>query len=182
MEIKPIFIPITHGNSDGLYSMHYLNSSCSEYNCTMNFWRNRYSLSAFFEHNIADLESGFWGNISIKDAVDTTIDEADVFETTLVRYCNDRTRNLEYIFQPLFNSEYRLISLQKSKAKLRRSWLRLYALRLDRNCFIITGGSIKLTHNMDASHLQKELVKLETTKTFLQSKNILFPEDLNPMS
>lgn len=178
MEIKPIFIPITNGDSDGLYSMHYLNSSCSEYNCTMNFWRSESELFTFFKCHIADLESGFWGNITIQKAISTTISDAITFESTLATYCLDGTRDLQHIFQPLFNSEYRLISLQKSKAKLRRSWLRLYALRLDRNCFIITGGSIKLTHNMTAPHLQKELVKLETTKTFLQSKNILFPEDL----
>lgn len=61
----------------------------------------------------------------------------------------------------------------------RQGWLRLYAIRLGENCYIITGGAIKLTHHMRRDHLQAELKKLKLVQTFLQNNDINYPEDLN---
>lgn len=179
MKIKPIFAPENNERPDGLYSMKYAQADMSEYERIMDQWQDYNTLFTFFKRNTADLLSGFWGDITIGEAILNTMADAETFDETLYDYCRCGRYELQYIFQPLYNSEYRLISLQKSKGKIRRSWLRLYALRLDRNCFIITGGTIKLTHNMQAIHLQEELSKLEQAKRFLQSKHILIPEDLN---
>ena len=179
MEIKHIFGPDYPRSMDGLFSMQYEPSLMNEYERIMAYWRDRNALYTFFSNNIDDLENSFWGDVTIEEAIITTKLEAETFHETLSTYCMDGNYELQYIFQPLYNSEYRLISLQKSKGKIRRSWLRLYALRLDRNCFVITGGAIKLTHNMQATHLQEELTKLERAKTFLKSRNVYFTEDLN---
>ncbi|MFX1707502.1 hypothetical protein PV783_26260 [Chitinophaga sp. CC14] len=179
MKLIRIFVPENATTPDGLYSIQYDQKEYSEYTCIMQTWRNQRELRDFFNRNSPDLRNGFWGETSIDEAIVTTITDAVRFEDTLFTCCQDINYELQYIFQPLFNTEYRLISLQKSKGKIRRSWLRLYALRIDKNCFIITGGAIKLTNNMRPVHLQEELSKLERTKRFLQSKNIQIPEDLN---
>ncbi|MBK8833138.1 MAG: hypothetical protein IPN60_20280 [Saprospiraceae bacterium] len=56
-----------------------------------------------------------------------------------------------------------------SKQKARKNYLRLYAIRIDEDCFVITGGAIKLTHLMeDSPHTSKELTKLEKARSFLR--------------
>ena len=58
------------------------------------------------------------------------------------------------------------------KAKGRRethpSWLRLYALRLEKGVYLITGGAIKLTYTMqERSHTLKELERMEEVRNHL---------------
>lgn len=55
----------------------------------------------------------------------------------------------------------------------------MYAIQLAPNCYLVTGGAIKLTYNITPTHLQHELTKLEKAKTFLKNNDIEFPEDLN---
>jgi hypothetical protein len=53
----------------------------------------------------------------------------------------------------------------------------LYAIRIDENCFVISGGAIKLTHLMKVRpHTQRELDKLDAAKSYLQKQGI-FDED-----
>jgi hypothetical protein len=46
-------------------------------------------------------------------------------------------------------------------------WLRLYAIRLEANCYLVTGRSIKLTCHMKRPHLQREITKLDLAKRLL---------------
>ena len=63
--------------------------------------------------------------------------------------------------------------LGKEKAKGERvdkhdSWLRLYAIRFQKNSYLITGGAIKLTRTMqEREHTLAELQKLEMVRNFL---------------
>ena len=69
--------------------------------------------------------------------------------------------------------------LDKEKARLKNrpahvSWLRLYAIRLERGSFIITGGAIKLTETMpERTHTFQELAKMERVRNFLLDENIV---------
>ena len=50
-------------------------------------------------------------------------------------------------FEPLQSSEYtKVLSFQKGK--IRKNRLRLYAIKIDENCFVITGGAIKMSQTM----------------------------------
>ena len=68
------------------------------------------------------------------------------------------------------------VLLGKEKAKGARnfrhdSWLRLYAIRFQRNSYLVTGGAIKLTHTMqEREHTLEELRKLEKVRNFLLSE------------
>lgn len=63
--------------------------------------------------------------------------------------------------------------LGKEKARIKDrprhvSWLRLYAIKLEPGCYIITGGAIKLTHTMqEREHTLAELVKMEQVRNYL---------------
>ena len=54
----------------------------------------------------------------------------------------------------------------------RPSWLRIYAIRIEVNLFVVCGGAIKLTPTMNTrDHLILELYKLECTRNYLQDED-----------
>jgi hypothetical protein len=53
------------------------------------------------------------------------------------------------------------------------SWLRIYAIRFEKNVFVITGGAIKLTPTMqERAHTQQELTKLNLCRQFLMENGV----------
>ncbi len=63
----------------------------------------------------------------------------------LLEEIQQSNKPLDRYFQPLQSSEYfkRLLTLQKGK--IRNNQLRIFAIRIDLNCFVITGGAIKMS-------------------------------------
>jgi len=145
-------------------------------------WSDPEYLDAFFDKHKLDLQKDFYSFISIDDAINRTIDEADTLEQQLIEIAEtgktERLDTLQTLFKPLNKKDeelYPIPDYQKSKVygELRKSWLRIYAIRLNSNEFVVTGGAIKLTKTMnDREHLKKELEKLHLVKQFLISKGI----------
>jgi hypothetical protein len=111
-------------------------------------------------------------HMSVKNAVRHTVVEAREFYDELLRLAVSGTEDeLMSLFKPLDNREDDAIpyELQMMKAKRPRSWLRLYALRYG-DSYIITGGAIKLTNQMNRPHLQDELYKLRMVQKFLEQE------------
>ena len=87
---------------------------------------------------------------------------------------------LERSFDSLHASD-RLHSLRRSKLKPigKKSLVRIYAVRISPQLFIITGGGIKLTHKIEEDEMLKtELRKLEVLKSYLEANNIYNTEQL----
>lgn len=130
-------------------------------------WTDPVYLEEFFDANKADLFSGFYGGITIEEAIENTIEEADELFNALLKLDFD---NLEELFKPLNDNEYTLINFQKRKAKgpYYKNWLRIYALSFY-DTYVITGGAIKLTLKMEVrEHTQIELTKLELMRDTLK--------------
>ncbi|SEM57219.1 hypothetical protein SAMN05216436_105213 [bacterium A37T11] len=129
-------------------------------------------LEAFFDENGADLD--YFGLPSVEDAVSQTMDDAEeLFE--VIQELADEAGGLDKAFINLDDHEYRVVQLSKKKAKglRRKSWLRIYAIKVDTDVFLITGGAIKLTHQMqDREHTKKELIKLEQCRNYLRENDI----------
>jgi hypothetical protein len=181
MKLIPIFVP--DNSEDGLWSIHLDGEPQNEFDKFFDLMNDIEWLHNFLERNKADLNSGFFGNITIGEAVLRTLEEVEQMENALYDYSEEGfaggENNLQHLFKPLNNFEYAITVHQKSKARIRKGWLRLYAIRLAENCYLVTGGAIKLTSDMKREHLQKELRKLEQAKLFLHSNGIDYPEDLN---
>ena len=150
-------------------------------------WSDPEYLDAFFTTHQHDLQKEFYNYISIEDAIFDTIDEAEQLEIELLKLAElgkcEQTKTLQTIFKPLDNREKSVInipSLQACKAKgdWSKSWLRIYAIRINSNMFIVTGGAIKLTEKMDRPHLENELEKLDKVKAFLTEQDIIDENDL----
>lgn len=129
------------------------------------------------------LTNGYFGSITTSNAILRTLEEAEDIEEVLYDFAEQGfiggEANLQHLFRPLNTFEYAITTQQKSKPRIKNGWLRLYAVRLAENCYLITGGGIKLTPDMKRDHLQQELKKLDKVKIFLRRNGIDYPDDLN---
>lgn len=177
MKIIPIFNPDL---VPGIYTVQYDDNEIEpdEFARIFDLWNSPLILDAFFNENIQDLQSGYFKSITIREAIEITIDEANGFEELLLSY-ESNGANVLNLFKPLNNYEYRIVDHQKLKGRYRRGWLRIYAIRLTDGSLIITGGAIKLTRLMNRPHLEQELNKLNRVKDFLRFHGISYTEDIN---
>jgi len=91
----------------------------------------------------------------------------------------DRVKSFIELFRPLDRELRRGESFERKKVYggLSRNFIRMYALRLGEEMYIITGGAIKLTAKMqDREHTNNELVKLERCRQYFKDEGI-FDED-----
>ena len=181
--MKLVRIFVSDDSEEGLWSIHLDDEQQNEFEKFFDLINDVEWIYNFFEKNKVDLGSGFFGKISVSQAVERTLDEIEEMESILYDYAEQgfsrSEHNLQHLFKPLNNFEYTISIHQKSKARIKKGWLRLYAIRLSSNCYLVTGGAIKLTQDMKRKHLQDELKKLNQTKTYLRNNGIEYPEDLN---
>jgi hypothetical protein len=106
---------------------------------------------------------------------------AQKMEESISKAClhggDDISQSLQILFKPLNNNESS-IEGDHQATKAKRKWLRLYAVRIAPNCFVITGGAIKLTQGMEErEHTAKELRKIPMIKGFLENHGLYDPDD-----
>ncbi|WP_423130156.1 hypothetical protein [Gaoshiqia sp. Z1-71] len=168
MKIVPIF-------GTQLKAIKYPEEEKDEFARLFELWQDAEYLEEFFDTHYGDLTSGYWGDINVNSAIFETYDYAEIFEERL-RELSTQSRKrvksgLDKIFRPLHNSQIQVVPLNKSKAK--QDWLRIYALRIESNVYIITGGAIKLTRTMqEREHTKRELGKMEAVRKFLIENGI----------
>lgn len=129
-----------------LFSIQFDNSDVNEFRKAFDQWQDVLYLKYFFEENKADLQSGFYGNISVAEAVSYTIEESREFEEHIRQIAILGARNKEpnlndIVFNTLNNYETSL-TYQKSKAYgvVNQSWLRIYAIRFSSDIFVVSGS------------------------------------------
>ena len=124
----------------------------------------------------------FYGSITVREAIRRTRNDffslLRVFKDLAAEGINNETSGLVEIFKPLKKSEIFEPRLQKEKAKSsHKSWVRVYALRVSQNFYIVTGGGIKLYKTMqEDEYLKTELAKIERVKQFLIENEMYDPE------
>ena len=168
---------------EALYALRYDTENYeseeeSEFTRLFNTWDDANYLDDFFQENIDDLNTPIWGGVSIDEAIAVTIKQARELERKMYKVAKDgkmdHANNLSGFFQPLTNASFQKFEKNKAYGLAHRSWLRIYALRIQPNLFVVTGGGIKLTRRMDeCEHLRRELAKLE------QAKKLFVNDDLD---
>jgi hypothetical protein len=94
-------------------------------------------------------------------------------EKELKKLSESPKESLDRIFEPLDNYMDDSFSRNKAKGDRQKSWLRIYALKIDDNLYVVTGGAIKLTRSMqEREHTSKELRKLERCRDYLRELGI----------
>jgi len=160
MKIVTIFDP-------RFFSFHLPNESENELKRLLNLWNDPQYLIDFLTKNIADAPK----KTTILQLANRIANDANTIDDHLYELGTEDEGNFELFFKQLDNNEYQNKDLSKRKG--RNNYLRLYALKIDTNCFVITGGAIKFTHRMnEREHTQIELQKIDACRQFLISKGV----------
>lgn len=160
MQIIDTFVPC-------LYSFKYTDDLPDELERVFDEWADPLFLNEFFEENENDIK------ISIEDAINKVKNEADFLRKKLIELAESEPNRLNELFKNLDNNEYTANELSHQKARNR--WLRLYAIKIDQNNYVITGGTIKLDNQhllKDKPHTRKELLKINKAKEFLRDNGV----------
>lgn len=158
MKIISIFAP-------HLYTIQYENETEHEWQRLLHLWNDMTYLFEFVEVNNIENKMEFINEI-VED-----IHQLDVFLNEI----NHNKDHLSSYFENLSTYEPRILALQKGKR--RKSKLRLYAIKIDENVYLITGGAIKITQKMqDHPDTANELKKLNQVKDYLKQNHIMYDD------
>lgn len=147
-------------------------------------WNDDEFLDTFFNEN-EEILNKYW-EISIDEAFERVKNESLVFEVQLSGIINNKPqyvgKELKDLFKRLHVSSTSGITIndshRKGKPDLGEPMIRLYAIELDDETIIITGGGIKLYDTMQASNLDGENNQLRKVQQYLSEQNIRTREDL----
>lgn len=174
MEILHTFVP-------SLLSFKFSADEPDELEKLFDQWEDPIYLSEFFEENKKDID------ISIDEAIYKVRGEAKFLRKKLINLTASKPVRLNELFKNLHNHEIKPKLLSPQKAPNR--WLRLYAIRIDENVYIITGGTIKLDGGaiaannqyqmQDRNHTDEELKKIDRCRYFLLDEGVIDEESFN---
>lgn len=153
-----------------LWAVCYDNEKDNALQTLFEQWSDPEWLVGFFLANMSDLSS-YFKITDINQAIYDTIDDNMRMQCLILDISPDA--DLDLLFRPLENARTNEMLLGKEKAKIKNrpqhsSWLRIYAIKLEPGCYIITGGAIKLTRTMqEREHTLAEINKMEAVRKFL---------------
>lgn len=187
MKILPTFTK----QNQGICVLLLRDDNIDELEHLVNIWNDPEFLLAFFTKQKSRLAHGIYSEYTVREAVLKTIKDSNTLFDQLYEIAekgfDDSSETLSQLFVPLHKSDkVHLSPYEQCKAygiKIPDSWLRLYAVRLSANTFVITGGGIKLVKAMQEDELLTiELQKLKETQQYLIENNILDVDDIEPQS
>ena len=164
---------IIHIFAQQLFAFHYKGEEGNSLKKVLTQWNDPEYIYQFLKENAADIKPGK----NIAQLVNEIMEEGQFILETILEIINSDKQNLDHFFKPLDNNEYRIRELSRRKG--RQKVLRLYAIRIESNVYVITGGAIKLPlqHLMqDREHTREELIRLNIAKDYLKNNGI-FDED-----
>lgn len=153
-----------------LWAVRYDGDSDNSLQKVFSQWNDPEWLWNFFVENMSDLES-YFKITDLNQAIYDTLDDSEELECLILDISPDS--DLDKLFRPLENERTAEMTLGKEKARIKErkghaSWLRLYAIKLEKGSYIVTGGAIKLTHTMqERTHTLRELRKMEQVRNLL---------------
>ena len=157
-------------NNNKLWAVRYEYETDNVLQQLFSQWSDPEWLMNFFCDNMSDLET-YFKITDVNQAIYDTIDDSNELQCLILDLSPDS--NLDKLFRPLENTRTQEMLLGREKARLSRnrshaSWLRLYAIKLEPGCYIITGGAIKLTRTMqEREHTLRELNNMELVRSLL---------------
>lgn len=172
-----------------IYSIRYDGQEYAEYyrlfNCE---WTDVEYLMRFFESHTEFTENEFWNFLdnNPETAAARVIEDANRLEPYLRELAenseNGETPDLEDYFEPLngkYVYELKFIPM-KGYGMSRPTFLRLYALKFERNRYLIVYGGIKLNDSIQDSPVLSENVfkKIDQVRQFLKDEFIQNIDDI----
>lgn len=184
MEIREIY-------KDCLYSIKFDEADTDEYSRAISLWNDLDFLVDFFRANAKEVDQPFWREVGLNS--DTPLASAERVASeaiVLAAHIRDLAQNaingdvpdFEDFFHPLGGkySYVRELEPHKSYGTFSPSLLRLYAIRIDRNVYLIVFGGIKLGSTIQNSPGLKEQVfnRIDNVIAYLKANGIFEADDI----
>lgn len=180
MDFIAIFAP-------NLYSVKYDDKESDEYNRLFEEWQDLDYLVDFFERNISYLHNPIWSKVSVPEEASLQVVEESQWlenklETIAINTKNGKDNNYDSFFKYLNGQRYELMvdyNPMKSYGFMNPSLIRMYAIKLESNCYVITGGGIKLSDTIQSSpELDHVLNEIDIVRSYMIRNGILDNGDL----
>lgn len=170
-----------------LYAVQYGNRGDNEMDRLFDEWNDMETVYNFMVENEKELQRETWRktNTPLLAAKKVTI-EAEELEDIIYELCENsekgRTPDLDSLFQYLegkYRGIYQLVPT-KGYGPDKPSMLRLYAIKIEPNVYLITGGGIKLADTIQNSPGLKDHViqNIDRVREWLRKQGIEDREDL----
>ncbi len=136
-----------------------------EFNKIRKLWQDPAYLNDFYNENEHFFNTEYWNNISKTQFITDTIASAPLIFDKLKKATEENT--LEELFQPLDKedgekADYTSIRVKSKYGEIRHRFaFRIYAVKIEDGCYVITGGAIKIAKDMGkAPNTRIELAKI----------------------
>ncbi|MCS6796788.1 MAG: hypothetical protein RMJ97_05320 [Raineya sp.] len=132
-------------------------------------WQDAEFVKNYFEQRTTSLR---YFHISLEEGQSKVLEESEGLFNRILKTAQGKTKlDLDAIFRPLNDNEFAITDFQKSKYK--EYFFRIYAVRVDKNLYVISGGGIKLVKTMqEDTDLTKELIKIECLRNYLIEQSL----------
>lgn len=180
MQIVKIYPPY-------IYSVQYDDEEENEFDRLFQSWNDAGQVVEFLEENRRFLKSEVWWKVTEpEDAARQVLDEAEALEE-LFDELNDNTERGK---KPDYDSHFNYLggkykyelkwTPMKSYGTFHPSLLRIYAIKMASNTYLITDGGIKLSDTIQNSPDLKEhvLQNIDRVRDFLKEQGIIDNEDM----
>ncbi|CAN1517669.1 hypothetical protein MCEGE10_00990 [Flavobacteriaceae bacterium] len=149
--------------AENIYAFHYNAEADNEFDKALDLWTDVAYLQAFAKRNNVSNVYGF---------IETILKNAEDIQD-LLDSCDQNEIPFGIYFEALQESERKKEVLSLQKGKIRKNQLRFYAIKIDGNCFVITGGAIKMSQKMDDHpDTKKELEKLKIARIYFTQNGV----------
>lgn len=181
MEIIDIYPPY-------LYAVQYDGESRNEFHRLFHEWNDKEFLLSFFREHIDFLDKDIWVDLenNPEKAAFSVAFDANRLEHFLEELADNAGKGIEpdfdNYFQPL-DGKY-LYSMEKipvkGYGKNNHTFIRLYAIKIEQNCYLIVYGGLKLAKTIQESPVLKDHVfaKIDWVLQYLKREGIVDNEDL----
>lgn len=178
----------------GLYSFVYEDGKKNIYDELFDNWTDVSYLVDYFDERKELLSADIWqatpdpflaASEAQQEALRMKTNIIDTFEE-----CGKKIgKNLDDIFKPydskkskskkIYDTDYKMALPKKMYGPNRPSFFRLYALKVDTNCYVVFAGGIKLTENFKDTPGYGDINKMrDTAINYLKKNGIECPQDI----
>lgn len=188
MELVPIFI---NEQFEGLHSVRYELGRADEFEKLFEDWSDANTVTSYLLFNKQYLHDEYFDNLTDEDLIKRIdelaiqiAEEAEAIEKYFLKLeqeFQNGNNSLDDVFEPLSRDIPNEQAMRDSKGKVDVTYpiLRIYGIRVSAKTYIITGGAIKITKEMDKHPDTKEqLRRFELVKQFLSDNNIHTEQDI----
>lgn len=164
--------------AEKLYSVKYAGYTLDAYNKCIESWTDTEYVREFVKKHQSDIKGK-----DINEVVDNIIEDAEDIDDLLYELSLSTDENINQFFAPLRNSEYKVQLLSRQKGRIHdKSYTRIYGIKIESNCFVITGGAIKFTQFMDErEHTKQELKNIDRVRDYLKDNQVIDKDTLQDL-